>query len=49
MRTGWHPRNRSEAEFLNVRDNMPHSPGPTVDCIEYLIGKGIVLVPRMKA
>ena len=24
------------------RDNMPHSPGPTVDCIEYLIGKGIV-------
>nr|MBA3516663.1 cyclase family protein [Hyphomicrobiales bacterium] len=42
MRTGWHPRNRSEAEFLNVRDNMPHSPGPTVDCIEYLIGKGIV-------
>ena len=42
MRTGWFPRNRSEAEFLNVRDNMPHSPGPTVDCIEYLIGKGIV-------
>ncbi len=28
MRTGWFPRNRSEAEFLNVRDNMPHSPGP---------------------
>ena len=28
MRTGWIPRNRSEAEFLNVRDNMPHSPGP---------------------
>ena len=26
MRTGWFPRNRSEAEFLNVRDNMPHSP-----------------------
>ena len=47
MRTGWFPRNRSEAEFLNVRDNMPHSPGPTVDCIEYLVGKGIVgWVPR---
>ena len=42
MRTGWFPRNRSEAEFLNVRDNMPHSPGPTVDCMEYMIGKGIV-------
>jgi kynurenine formamidase len=42
MRTDWYPRNRSEAEFLNVKDNMPHSPGPTVDCIEYLIGKGIV-------
>ncbi len=42
MRTGWHPRNRSEAEFLNVTDNMPHSPGPSVDCVEYLIGKDIV-------
>ena len=42
MRTGWFTRNRTEAEFLNVRDNMPHSPGPTVDCIEYIIGKGIV-------
>lgn len=41
MRTGWHPRNRNEAEFLNVVDNMPASPGPSVDCIEYLIGKGI--------
>lgn len=42
MRTGWYPRNRSEAEFLNVKGDMPASPGPSVDGIEYLIGKGIV-------
>ena len=42
MRTGWLPRNGSEAEFLNAGETGPHSPGPTVDCIEYLIGKGIV-------
>lgn len=42
MRTDWYPRNRSEAEFLNADENGPHSPGPSVDCVEYLIGKGIV-------
>lgn len=42
MCTGWWPRNRSQEEFLNVDENGPHSPGPSVDCIEYLIGKGIV-------
>lgn len=42
MRTDWHPRNRSEEEFLNADENGPHSPGPSVDCVEYLIEKGIV-------
>lgn len=42
MRTDWWPRNRSREEFLNVDENGPHSPGPTVDCVEYIISKGIV-------
>lgn len=42
MRTDWDRRAGSEAEFLNMDENGPHSPGPTVDCIEYLIDKGIV-------
>ncbi len=42
MRTDWHKRAGSEAEFLNMDENGPHSPGPDVDCIKYLIGKGII-------
>jgi len=42
MRTDWWPRNRSREEFLNVDENGPHSPGPDVPCVEYLISKGIV-------
>ena len=42
MRTGWSKRNGSEAEFLNADNTGPHSPGPTVDCINYIIEKGAV-------
>lgn len=42
MRTDWDKRAHSEAEFLNMDENGPHSPGPTVDCIEYLLSKGII-------
>ena len=42
MRTDWDQRSHSEDEFLNMDENGPHSPGPTVDCIEYLLSKGIV-------
>ena len=42
MRTDWDKRSHSEDEFLNMDENGPHSPGPTVDCIEYLLSKGIV-------
>ena len=41
MRTDWYKRNGSEAEFLNANETGPHTPGPTVEAIEYLIGKGI--------
>jgi kynurenine formamidase len=40
MRTDWDRRNGSEATFLNADANGPHSPGPTVDCIEYIISRG---------
>ncbi len=28
--------------FLNANETGPHTPGPTAEVIEYLIGKGIV-------
>lgn len=42
MRSDWHHRNGSEAEFLNADANGPHSPGPTVDCIQYILSRGAV-------
>ena len=42
MRTDWDRRAGDEAAFLNADETGPHSPGPTVDCLDYLIGKGIV-------
>lgn len=41
MRTDWHKRNGSEAEFLNVNETGPHTPGPTAEAILYLIEKDI--------
>jgi len=42
MRTDWYKRNGSEADFLNNdADGQPHSPGPSVAAVEYLIGKKI--------
>jgi isatin hydrolase len=42
MRTDWDRRADDEAQFLNADASGPHSPGPTVECIEYLLDKGIV-------
>ena len=42
MRTDWDRRNGSEADFLNADEKGPHSPGPTVDCIEYILEKGAI-------
>jgi kynurenine formamidase len=42
MRTDWDRRAGDEAAFLNADDTGPHSPGPTVDCIEYLLSRNIV-------
>ncbi|TPW30201.1 cyclase family protein [Pararhizobium mangrovi] len=42
MRTDWYTRNGSEETFLNMDENGPHSPGPSLDCIEYIMEKGAV-------
>ena len=39
MRSGWSARNHDEALFLNADENGPHTPGPTADCIQYLMEK----------
>ena len=42
MRSDWDTRNTDEAKFLNADETGPHSPGPTVDCIEYILSQGAV-------
>jgi isatin hydrolase len=42
MRTDWYKRNGSEAAFLNMDEKGPHSPGPSTDCIQYIIEKGAI-------
>jgi isatin hydrolase len=42
MRTDWDKRNGSEETFLNADEKGPHSPGPTVDCIEYILDRGAI-------
>ncbi|MCC0030339.1 MAG: cyclase family protein [Brucellaceae bacterium] len=42
MRTDWDRRNHDEALYLNADEDGPHSPGPTPECIDYLLSKGIV-------
>jgi kynurenine formamidase len=42
MRTDWDSRVDDEDKFLNADETGPHSPGPTPDCIEYLLSKKIV-------
>ncbi len=42
LRTDWDKRAHDEAAFLNADATGPHTPGPTAEVIEYLLGKGIV-------
>ncbi|WP_428929279.1 cyclase family protein [Marinibacterium sp. SX1] len=39
MRTDWDKFNGSEDSFLNADETGPHTPGPSPDCIEYLMEK----------
>lgn len=42
MRSDWDSRAGDEAAYLNADETGPHSPGPTVDCIEYILSKGVI-------
>lgn len=42
LRSDWYKRNESEDTFLNADETGPHSPGPSVDCLEYILSKDIV-------
>lgn len=46
MRTDWDKRSHDEELFLNEdpdpHEDGSHSPGPTTECIDYLLAKGIV-------
>jgi len=42
MRTDWDQRANDEEKFLNADEMGPHSPGPTPECIKYLLSKKIV-------
>jgi len=42
LRSDWDKRGDDEAAFLNADENGPHSPGPTPECMEYLLSKKIV-------
>ncbi|MDT0681626.1 cyclase family protein [Roseicyclus sp. F158] len=42
MRSDWDRRAGDEDAYLNADENGPHSPGPTPECVEYLLSKKIV-------
>ncbi|MDA4845038.1 cyclase family protein [Hoeflea poritis] len=42
MRSDWDSRAHSEELYLNADETGPHSPGPTVDCIKYILSKGAI-------
>ena len=41
MRSDWHHRAGSEAAFLNADEAGPHSPGPSVDAVQYLVERDV--------
>lgn len=42
LRSDWYPRNTSTEAFLNADANGPHTPGPSVDCVKYLLERGVL-------
>ena len=40
MRTDWYKKGDDETAFLNIDETGSHTPGPSVDCIEYILSKG---------
>ena len=42
MRSDWDDRVHSEELYLNADETGPHSPGPTADCIRYILSRGAI-------
>lgn len=42
MRTDWCKRNHDAAAYLNADETGPHTPGPSADCIQYLMEKKVL-------
>ncbi|WP_207101377.1 cyclase family protein [Paracoccus shandongensis] len=42
MRTDWCKRNGDAALYLNADETGPHTPGPSADCIQYLMDKKVL-------
>jgi isatin hydrolase len=42
MRTDWDKRNHSRECFFNADQNGPRYPGPSSDCIDYIIDRGAI-------
>ena len=42
MRSDWDARAGDQDAYLNADETGPHSPGPTVDCIQYILSKGVI-------
>ena len=40
LRSDWYHRNGSTETFLNADEKGPHTPGPSVDAVQYLVEKG---------
>ncbi len=40
MRTDWSKKSDA-GSFLNIKEDGPHSPGPSVECIRFLIERGV--------
>src|SRR5690606_34793164 len=42
LRSDWYHRNTSTEAFLNADENGSHTPGPSVDCVQYLVEKNVM-------
>jgi kynurenine formamidase len=43
LRTGWDTRAHDQAEFLNVSDGQPHTPGPDAECARWLASERAIV------
>ncbi len=42
MRTDWSKKNNDPKAFINANETGPHTPGPSVDAVKYMVEQGVV-------